>query len=171
MPYPFLLKSSRRSPLRAAGLPGAGRRGASVRNSDGAQNSLDFDHLGVAFAHGKLVAAHGPAPSGRPAERPSGRRPRCPWSAHVHDAALDRALAVQPLDLRGLSDLDVPECPHLALSFPSNRRRPQGFAPKVIPIPGAPGSGIAYTMIRMAIPLSSAMRLSLMDRIMCPQVR
>ena len=88
----------------AAGLPGAGRRGASVRNSDGAQNSLDFDHLGVAFAHGKLVAAHGQLH--RVAQRSD--LPDVDLGAlgqpHVHDAALDRALAVQPLDLRGLSD-------------------------------------------------------------------
>ena len=68
---------------------------------------LDLDHLGVSLTNAQLVVAHGQL---------HGVAQRCDLTdvdldtlgqAHVHDAALDRAFAVQALDRSSLADLNV----------------------------------------------------------------
>ena len=68
---------------------------------------LDLDHLGVSLTNAQLVVADGQL---------HGVAQRCDLTdvdldtlgqAHVHDAALDRAFAVQALDRSSLADLNV----------------------------------------------------------------
>ena len=78
-----------------------------------------FDHLGVRLADRELVVSHvdldGVAERGELADIDL----YALGDAHVHDAALDRALAVELHDLDGLADLCVSECfhPHFSLLF------------------------------------------------------
>ena len=78
---------------------------------------LDLDHLGVGLSQAQLIATdgdlHGIAQRGYLADEYLGAA----GDAHVHDAALDRALAVELYHLDGLADLDLTQCFHTFLSF------------------------------------------------------
>ena len=73
---------------------------------------FDLDHLGIRFAQGKLIAAN------RYFHRVAERRNLADENvhtlrdAHVHDAALYGALAMQTNNLAGIADLDLFQCLH-----------------------------------------------------------
>ena len=116
------------------------------------QNSLNFDHSGVSLADAELVVADGQLH--RVAQR-------CDLAdvnlgalgqAHVHDAALDRALAVQLGNGDGLADLCIFQSFHtlFLLLGTINRTAQRLWIQKNY-----------ATITRMARVLSSAMRASL----------
>ena len=76
-----------------------------------------FDHFGVSLADRELIVSHvdlhGVAQRGQLAHIDL----YALGDAHVHDAALDRALAVELQDLDGLADFRVSECFHPHFSF------------------------------------------------------
>ena len=76
-----------------------------------------FDHLSVRLAHAQLIAANGQFH--RIAQRGylAHIHLRAAGEAHIHNAALERALAVQLFNHCGFTDLDVLQGFHSSLSF------------------------------------------------------
>ena len=81
------------------------------------KKELYLDELGVRLAHAQLIAANGQFH--RIAQRGylAHIHLRAAGEAHIHNAALERALAVQLFNHCGFTDLDVLQGFHSSLSF------------------------------------------------------
>ncbi len=78
--------------------------------------SADLDHFSVSLADGKLIAADGDLHRIAQGSDLLHLDRNAFGDAHVHDAALDRALAVELLDRAGAADRNISECFHILTS-------------------------------------------------------
>ena len=78
---------------------------------------FNFDHFGVRLTQRQLVAAHGDLHRVAQGRDLAHEHLSALGDAHIHDTALDGALAMELDDFDGLADLDFTQCFHSFLSF------------------------------------------------------